>query len=142
MNKPRSGFSLLEILIVLTIIAVLLGVGFNYYQDSVEEARVNTVKLNLRAVKEAMARYFKDKMVYPTSLEDLQGTYLQQKVEALILYPLQKVDSGAKIEIRVSNVAETNVYHAPESELVWTDNLATGKQFKNIRVKYLNNYLE
>jgi prepilin-type N-terminal cleavage/methylation domain-containing protein len=131
MNKKRSGFTLIEIMIVVAVIAVLTGVGFNYYQDSLVEARVNTVKLNLDAVSEAISRYFKDHMTYPTSINELKGPYLQQSVQELLLTPLQPLDSNVRIEIKVSNVANENVYHVEESNTIWSSNLTGGKQFKD-----------
>lgn len=142
MNKHRSGYTLIEMLIVVAIIAVLAGVGYNYYGDSIEEARINTVRLNMRTVKEAIGRYFKDRMVYPTSLDELRGPYLQQSVQELVLNPLLESDGAAQIELRVSTVAVSdNVYHIPESNLTWESNLSTGKQFKAIRVRFQGNYL-
>jgi prepilin-type N-terminal cleavage/methylation domain-containing protein len=142
MIKERSGFTLIEMLIVVAIIAVLAGVGFNYYGDSIEDARRNTVKMNLRSVKEAIARYFKDHMVYPTSLEQLHGPYLQQTVEQLVLTPLQAVDSNAKIEIKTPKpAADVNIYHVPEADTEWIDNLTLGRQFNDIRVYYQGTYL-
>ncbi len=141
MNKPGSGYTLIEMLIVVAIIAVLAGVGFSYYSDSIEEARINTVKMNMRTVKDAVARYFKDRMAYPTSLDELRGPYLQQSVQELILNPILPGDGNAQIELKISNVAENNVYHVAEEDTTWTSNLSSGKQFKDIRVKYQGAYL-
>lgn len=143
MNRPRSGFTLIEMLIVVAIIAVLVGVGSAYYQDTVEEARLNTAKLNLKTVKEAMARFFKDRMVYPNSLDDL-GPYLQQSVTVLVLTPIQPIDPNAEIQLQVPTAVGANVFHVDEADTEWiAANLNPGKQFRNIRVKYnTNNYLE
>lgn len=141
MNKHGSGYTLIEMLIVVTILAVLAGVGYNYYFDLIDEARVNTVKGNMRTVKDAIARFFKDRMVYPTSLDELRGPYLQQSVAELILNPLLPQDGTAQIEIQVPAGADINVFQVPEAGLTWTSDLASGKQFKNIRVKFGGNYL-
>lgn len=141
MNKHGSGYTLIEMLIVVTILAVLAGVGYNYYFDLIDEARVNTVKGNMRTVKDAIARFFKDRMVYPTSLDELRGPYLQQSVAELILNPLLQYDGTAQIEIQVPAGADVNVFQVPEANLTWTSDLASGKQFKNIRVKFGGNYL-
>ncbi len=141
MNKHGSGYTLIEMLIVVTILAVLAGVGYNYYFDLIDEARVNTVKGNMRTVKDAIARFFKDRMVYPTSLDELRGPYLQQSVAELILNPLLPQDGTAQIEIQVPAGADVNVFQVPEANLTWTSDLASGKQFKNIRVKFGGNYL-
>ena len=125
-------------MIVVVIIAVLAGVGYNYYGDSIEEARLNTVKINLRTVKDAIARYFKDHLTYPKSLDQLRGPYLMQSVNELLITPL---GGDAQIELNISSVAGANVYHSPESDMIWTSNLNTGEQFKNIRVKFQGIYL-
>lgn len=141
MNKHGSGYTLIEMLIVVAILAVLAGVGYNYYFDLIDEARVNTVKGNMRTVKDAIARFFKDRMVYPASLDELRGPYLQQSVAELILNPLLPQDGTAQIEIQVPAGADVNVFQVPEANLTWTSDLASGKQFKNIRVKFGGNYL-
>jgi prepilin-type N-terminal cleavage/methylation domain-containing protein len=141
MKKHGSGYTLIEMLIVVTILAVLAGVGYNYYFDLIDEARVNTVKGNMRTVKDAIARFFKDRLVYPTSLDELRGPYLQQSVAELILNPLLPQDGTAQIEIQVPAGADINVFQVPEAGLTWTSDLASGKQFKNIRVKFGGNYL-
>ncbi|GAB4274235.1 MAG: hypothetical protein Kow0029_14400 [Candidatus Rifleibacteriota bacterium] len=157
MNKKRSGYTLIELLIVVAIIAVLVGVGFNYYQDSLEDAKINTVKMNLNAVRDAIARYFKDRMVYPASLDQLHGPYLQNTVEELVLRPLQTIDPSAKIELLgTTTVGIVNIYpygftdadndHYGDpgvSQLDWIDSsLGTCTQFRKIRVKYGGTYLE
>lgn len=152
MNRPRAGFTLIEMLIVITIIAVLSGVGYNYYSDSLLEARENTVKYNLKVVRDAISRYFKDNMAYPTSLAALQGPYIQQPVNSLLVTPLAGV---AEIEILGTTTADVNIYHYSykdangdglddvDSELNWIkDSLGTCKQFKDIRVKFQGTYLK
>ncbi|MEW6709237.1 MAG: prepilin-type N-terminal cleavage/methylation domain-containing protein [Candidatus Riflebacteria bacterium] len=142
MNKPGSGYTLIEMLIVVAIIAVLSGVGFSYYSDSIEEARINTVKMNMRTVKDALARYFKDRMVYPTSLDELRGPYLQQSVQELILNPILPSDGNAKIEVQVPPNVGDNAYHIAEANMTWVESsLSTGKQIKNIRVNLSGIYL-
>ena len=128
-------------LIVVAILAVLAGVGFGYYVDYIEDARRNTARTNLITVKEAISRYFKDRMVYPTSLNELQGPYLQQNPNQLLLGPIQPADPNASIELKVPDTAGKNAFHTPESEMMWTDNLNIGRQIKDIRINYRGNFL-
>jgi general secretion pathway protein G len=142
MIKNRSGFTLIEMLIVVVIIAVLAGVGFNYYADSVEEARINTARVNMRTVKEAIGRYFKDRLSYPTSLDELRGPYLQQSVQELILNPILPLDGSAKIEVQVPPNVVDSAYHTPEASMAWVDaSLSAGRQIKNVRVIFNGTYL-
>lgn len=140
MNSFRRGYTLIEMLIVVTIIAVLAGVGYNYYTDIIPEARENTVRMNLNVVRDAISRYFKDNMAYPTSLEKLQGPYLQQPVQSLLVTPLI---SAAKVMVEVSSdiVAKPNIFQLAPAECTWIEyqfdgSGSGGGQIRNIKIKY------
>ncbi|PKL45874.1 MAG: hypothetical protein CVV41_02390 [Candidatus Riflebacteria bacterium HGW-Riflebacteria-1] len=138
MKRTASGFTLMEMLIVVTIIAVLAGVGFSYYSDSIEDARIATTRNNLKVVRDAIARYFKDHMTYPTSLEALQGPYLQQPVSYLLVSQLQ---GNAVVRVEVSNVAEQNIFQLTSADCTWIDYDFGGtgsgnKQIRSIRIKH------
>lgn len=143
MNSCQRGFTLIEMLIVVAIIAVLAGAGYNYYSDILPEARESTVRLNLKSVREAISRYFKDNMTYPTSLESLQGPYLQQPVNALLITPLA-ADAQVLVEVPdPGKTAEVNVFQVPPASctLPWpaydfTGGGSGGKQIRNIKIKY------
>jgi len=77
MNK--RGFSLLELLIVVAIIAVLVGVATPYYQDYVKDAKKTKAKHELDVLKQALIKYdtFEDKSFQTTDLRVLLGKYLQ-----------------------------------------------------------------
>ena len=145
MSRKASGFTLIEMLIVVTIIAVLAGVGFNYYQDYVEDARVNTVRYNLKSVRDAVARYFKDHMAYPTSLEALQGAYLQQPVRELLHYPIK---DSAVVMVEVPTAAAIadinkgpNIFRLLPADCEWIDYDfggagSGGRQIRSIKIRY------
>ncbi|HNX78200.1 MAG TPA: prepilin-type N-terminal cleavage/methylation domain-containing protein [Candidatus Rifleibacterium sp.] len=138
MNRLRGGFSLIEMLIVVSIIAVLAGAGYNYYSDILPTARENTVKANLKIVRDAVSRYFKDNMIYPTSFKMLQGAYLQQSVSEALVTPLQ---GAGEVWVEVSNVAETNIFQVNPADCIWIkyDFAGTesgGKQMRGIRIRY------
>ncbi len=136
MSRKASGFTLIEMLIVVAIIAVLAGVGYNYYVDSIEDARTATVRTNIKVVREAISRYFKDHMAYPTSLESLQGPYLQQPMAELLLNPL--LGNGI-IMVEVADPAKYNVtYNAFQATETVRIEYSThdGRQIKGIRIKY------
>lgn len=133
MNRPRAGFTLIEMLIVIAIVAVLAGVGYNYYQDSLSEARENTVRYNLKIVRDAISRYFKDNMSYPTSLDSLNGPYLQQPVTTLLISPL---NGDAKLRLEYNTSLDTVSFY--DRVYVWNDIdlVPAGKQIRNIKIKY------
>jgi len=75
----RRAFSLIELLIVVTIVAVLVGVALPYYQDYVKETRITKAKHELDVIKQALIKYdtFEGKLFSSTDLRLLLGNYLQ-----------------------------------------------------------------
>jgi general secretion pathway protein G len=72
-----AGFSLLEIMIVVTIIMILAGIAATRYEKSVVRAREATLKQDLFIMRNAIQQYTLDKEAGPSSLDDLvQGKYL------------------------------------------------------------------
>ena len=67
----KRGFTLVEILIVMTIIGILLSIVIPQYKNSVVKAKEAVLKENLFQIRDSISKYYKDKNKYPTSLEDL-----------------------------------------------------------------------
>lgn len=67
----KKGFTLVEILIVVTLIGILVAIMTPQYKYSVIRAREAVLKENLFQVRDAINKYFCDKKKYPGSLEDL-----------------------------------------------------------------------
>ncbi len=67
----KKGFTLVEILIVLTIIGILLSIVIPQYKNSVIKAKEAVLKENLYQIRDSISKYYKDKNKYPVSLEDL-----------------------------------------------------------------------
>jgi len=72
-----SGFTLLEMLIVIMIILILAGIAAGRYERSVLRAKEATLKQDLFVMRNAIQQYTLDKEAGPASLDDLvQGKYL------------------------------------------------------------------
>jgi general secretion pathway protein G len=72
-----AGFSLLEMLIVITIIMILAGIAIGRYEKSVLRSKEAVLKQDLFVMRNAIQQYTLDKEAGPTSLDDLvQGKYL------------------------------------------------------------------
>ena len=72
-----AGFSLLEMLIVITIILILAGIAAGRYERSVLRAKEATLKQDLFVMRNAIQQYTLDKESGPSSLDDLvEGKYL------------------------------------------------------------------
>jgi general secretion pathway protein G len=75
----EAGFTLIELMIVITIILILIGMAAGRYDKSVQRAREATLKQDLQAMRQSIDNYTLDKQAAPQSLEDLvQAGYLRQ----------------------------------------------------------------
>ena len=66
------GFTLIELMIVITIIFILLGLAAGRYDRSVLRAREATLKQDLQVMRQAIDNYTLDKQSAPQSIEALQ----------------------------------------------------------------------
>ena len=76
-----AGFTLIELMIVITIIFILLGMAAARYDKSVHHAREAALKTDLQVMRQAIDNYTLDKEAGPQSLEDLtnpQAPYLRE----------------------------------------------------------------
>jgi general secretion pathway protein G len=81
-SRPRRGqigFTLIELMIVISIILILLGMAAGMYEKSIQRARETVLKKDLQTMREAIDNYTLDKQQAPQSLQDLvDGHYLRQ----------------------------------------------------------------
>ncbi len=76
--ERNNGFTLIEILIVLSIIGILLGLAVPQYQMSVRRAREAVLKENLFIMRRMIDQYYQDKHKYPPTLQSLvEENYLK-----------------------------------------------------------------
>lgn len=67
----ENGFTLLELMIVITIILILIGIAAARYDRTVERAKEAVLKTDLRTIRDAIDNYTLDKQAAPQSVEDL-----------------------------------------------------------------------
>jgi general secretion pathway protein G len=65
------GFTLIELIVVLAIIATLLTLALPRYFSSLDRSKEVVLKENLYQVRDAIGKYYGDKGKYPESLEAL-----------------------------------------------------------------------
>src|SRR3989338_183608 len=66
MRRP-TGFSLIELLIVISIIAILVGFATVRYNTSIENTRVVSTVAEVKVVKDAISTYIATTGVFPTN---------------------------------------------------------------------------
>src|ERR1700716_630600 len=70
--KVRNrGFTLIELVVVISMILILLSIALPMYNQSVIRAREATLKQNLATLNKVIDQYTLDKQKAPQSLEDL-----------------------------------------------------------------------
>jgi general secretion pathway protein G len=75
----EAGFTLIELMVVITIILILIGMAAQRYERSVLHAREATLKQDLTVMRQSIDNYTLDKQAAPQSLDDLvQSGYLRQ----------------------------------------------------------------
>ena len=67
----RRGFTLIEMMIVMSIIVILIGIAIPFYQKSLVRAKETVLHSNLVAMRNAIDEYSYDKQKAPQSLQDL-----------------------------------------------------------------------
>jgi general secretion pathway protein G len=77
-RRTQSGFTLIELIIVMTIIAILATLAIPYFAAAVKHAREAVLREDLQTMRMAIDSYTMDKQKAPQSLDDLvQEGYLK-----------------------------------------------------------------
>jgi len=82
LTRRRAGYTLIEIIIVMTIISILVSIAVPIYQKMVQRTKETVLRNNLFTIRTVIDEYTYDKQKGPQSLEDLvQAGYLRQVPE-------------------------------------------------------------
>ena len=76
----RFGFTLIELMVVMAIVATLLTLALPRYFGSLDKSKEAVLKENLFQMREAISRYYADKGKYPESLDGLATEKYLRKV--------------------------------------------------------------
>lgn len=70
-KKTVKGFTLIELMVVMAIVATLLSVVMPRYFEGLKRSEEVVLKEDLKEMRSAIDHYFEDKNTYPASLEVL-----------------------------------------------------------------------
>ncbi len=68
---PPRGFTLIELIVVMSIVALLVSIAAPRYFRSVERAKENTLQTSLNVMRDALDQFAADTGRYPDSLPEL-----------------------------------------------------------------------
>lgn len=123
----RRGFTLIELIAVIVVLAILAGVALPKYFDYAAQAKVSACKGTLGGVRAAIANFYANSAIsgtatYPTLVQmQTQGTVMQEAV------PANPYNNSATIAAAVWNAAAPPVSGANG----WNYDVAVGKFWAN-----------
>jgi len=85
-RETKSGFSLIELLVTISIIAVLSAVLVANFMGMRERARDAQKIQDLNAIKSALRMYYNDNQSYPVDFRTIAPTYISVIPDAVYVY--------------------------------------------------------
>lgn len=77
-QRRAGGFTLIELIVVLAIVALLVTLALPRYFHSVERSREAVLRHDLKTMRDAIDKFFADQGRYPAALDELaQRRYLR-----------------------------------------------------------------
>ncbi len=77
-SRSRSGFTLIELIVVLTIVSLMLSIVVPKYFNSIDKAKESMLRQNLSSMRETIDKFYGDLGRYPDSLDEMvQRKYIR-----------------------------------------------------------------
>jgi general secretion pathway protein G len=78
-HRPDRGFTLIELMIVISMILILVSISIPAYNQSILRAKESVLRQDLFELRSLISQYTLDKQKAPQSLDDLvQAGYIKQ----------------------------------------------------------------
>lgn len=131
-TKKVAGFTLIEILIVLSIIGILLGLAVPQYQMSVKRAKEAVLKENLFILRKMIDQYYQDKHRYPPSLQALVEEHYLKSI------PVDPITGSSETWVEIRQTPPTDEYIPPEN--LGVIDVKSGSEAKALDGTYYNTW--
>jgi general secretion pathway protein G len=69
--RPARGFTLIELIVVMAIVALLVSIAAPRYFRSIDRAKENALRTSLNVMRDAIDQFAADKGRYPESLDEM-----------------------------------------------------------------------
>jgi len=103
MKRRCRGFTLIEMIVVLSIVALLLTIALPQYFGAVDKSKDVVLQENLKVLRITLDKYYADKGRYPEQLEELvEGKYLRA-------IPIDPVTESAKTWVLIPSDGEEGI---------------------------------
>ena len=108
-EKRAGGFTLIELIIVMAIIATLLTIAVPRYYASLDRSKEAVLKENLYQMRDSIGKYYADKGKYPATLDALASDKYLRKVpvdpitesaESWVVVPPQDPEKGGVFDVK------------------------------------------
>lgn len=76
-RRGQNGFTLIELIVVVTIIGILAGVAVVQVMNAQRKARESALRHNLFIMRQAIDNFYADRQRYPTDLNELVPRYMR-----------------------------------------------------------------
>jgi len=79
-RRQGAGFTLVELMVVMVLIAILLTIAVPRYFGTVDRGKASVQRQNIAVVRDAIDKYYGDLGKYPEALQDLVDKHYLREV--------------------------------------------------------------
>jgi prepilin-type N-terminal cleavage/methylation domain-containing protein len=115
-TTPRHGFTLIEMLVVMAIVALLLAIATPRYFGSLDRSRTVALQENLKVLRTTIDKFYADKGRYPATLDEMvESKYLRrvptdpvtESSQTWIVVPSQEADLPGIVDVKSGAAGES-----------------------------------